>query len=66
MSTLHDEIAAGLGQMTGDLFCEECGQEQPVAKGTISGYLADGWPKHCGFTMSWRSTTVIVGVPTHG
>jgi hypothetical protein len=35
----------------GYLRCESCGAAQSL--GDVAGYLRDGWPRHCGYTMRW-------------
>jgi hypothetical protein len=44
-------IAADLSVAGGILRCEECGGERPADD--IAGYLRNGWPRHCGHTMTW-------------
>lgn len=51
MSKLHENIATDLQQHGGHLECSECGFTEPL--GDIASKLALGWPKHCGYTMSW-------------
>lgn len=35
----------------GFLRCETCGTKRPL--GNVGAKLANGWPKHCGYTMRW-------------
>lgn len=46
--------AAGLG---GILRCEECGGERPADD--IAGYLRNGWPSHCGTTMTYVTLKLL-------
>lgn len=56
MSVL-DKIAEDMNRQYPDarLVCKECGQEQPVDW----AYLASGWPKCCGFTMTLKTEETI-------
>ena len=47
----HDAIAADLVPLGGILRCGECGTERSL--GDVAAYLRDGWPKCCGYTMTW-------------
>lgn len=47
----HDAAAADLSGLGGILRCGQCQSVRPV--GDIARYLRDGWPKCCGFTMTW-------------
>lgn len=46
--------AAGLG---GILRCEECGGERPADD--VAGYLRNGWPRHCGTTMTYVTLKLL-------
>lgn len=46
---LHME--KNLESFGGHLECTVCGHKKPL--GRTSVYLAQGWPKHCGYTMTW-------------
>lgn len=48
---VHQNIAKELEGSGGHLECTVCGQTQ--ALGSIAASLGRGWPKHCGYTMSW-------------
>jgi hypothetical protein len=50
-------IAADLSQLGGILRCTTCGQERPV--GDIAGKLDHGWPRCCGYTMSWVTQRLL-------
>jgi hypothetical protein len=48
---LPGAIAADLSLHGGVLRCEECGGQKPL--GDVASYLSNGWPSHCGKTMTW-------------
>lgn len=48
---LHGAIASDLSLFGGVLRCLKCGREQSL--GDVGGHLGHGWPKCCGYTMSW-------------
>lgn len=37
----------------GLLRCRQCGHEQALHDGDAGRYLFNGWPEHCGYTMTW-------------
>jgi hypothetical protein len=49
--TLHAAIAADLEPSGGVLRCTACQTERPL--GEVAGHLRHGWPKCCGYTMTW-------------
>lgn len=49
--TIHESIGADLRSFGGYLRCEECGARCDL--GDVGERLANGWPKHCGYTMRW-------------
>jgi hypothetical protein len=46
---MYADIAKGLG---GRIACSECGHEREITEQEAAGFLARGWPKCCGYTMS--------------
>ena len=44
---------ADLAALGGILRCGECGTTRPLHAGDIAGYIQYGWPKCCGYTMTW-------------
>jgi hypothetical protein len=44
-------IASALSGFGGILRCTICKRERPL--GDIGGKLRHGWPKCCGYTMTW-------------
>ncbi len=44
-------IANELNPFGGILRCSRCGIEGKV--GDVSLHFRDGWPTHCGYTMTW-------------
>lgn len=48
-------VAESLHGFGGFLRCEECGYRPFVAltDADTTHYLANGWPRHCGYTMRW-------------
>lgn len=51
--TLHASMGSDLAKLGGLLRCEKCGHEIPLPVGRLGDYLANGWPEHCGETMTW-------------
>jgi hypothetical protein len=51
MATLHQKKGTELQEHGGHLECNACGLVQSL--GDVSTYLKSGWPKHCGYTMTW-------------
>lgn len=51
MGLIIDNIANDLEDLGGHLECTVCHLEQPI--GNIGVNLSTGWPKHCGYTMTW-------------
>lgn len=51
MITKHQKIGADLQEFGGRLECKTCGHQQDL--GDVPQKLAGGWPKHCGYTMTW-------------
>lgn len=49
----HDTIARDLAGLGGILRCGECGTEDTLTAYGIASYLRDGWPRCCGYTMTW-------------
>ncbi len=39
-------------KLHGRLKCERCGRSEPLSEAQSATYLARGWPKCCGLTMS--------------
>lgn len=56
-ATIHDAIADGLSGFGGLLRCTTCKREQPL--GDIAGSLRSGWPKCCGYTMTWMTQRLL-------
>jgi len=50
--SIHDRIAADLGPCR--LVCSHCGVIQPA---NVADGLRNGWPKHCGTTMTLERTS---------
>lgn len=48
---LHKDIAKSLSTFGGILFCSTCDKVNEL--GDIAVHLANGWPMHCGYTMTW-------------
>jgi hypothetical protein len=48
---IHDRIASDLDGFGGYLRCSTCGHKKVL--GNIGSKLANGWPKCCGYTMTW-------------
>lgn len=47
---IHDKIAADVPQLRrGMVWCTVCGHSERVNGGNA---LRNGWPKHCGYTMT--------------
>jgi hypothetical protein len=36
-----------------------CGLEVPLNPNNIGYYLSNGWPEHCGYTMSWVTERLL-------
>lgn len=57
---IHTVIASNLTSFGGLLRCIKCGGEQPVGNITgIADSLANGWPKCCGYTMTWMTQRLL-------
>lgn len=56
-TALPAAIAADLSLSGGILRCEQCGGERPLDD--VAGYLAHGWPAHCGKTMTWVTLKLL-------
>jgi hypothetical protein len=51
---LQDKIANDVWPDGAVLVCQVCGMKKRVTAADCGQYLAHGWPKHCGKTMSVR------------
>jgi hypothetical protein len=52
----HKRIASDLYKTKRySLRCHECAHVREISKQEFAGYLAGGWPKHCGSTMELES-----------
>lgn len=51
MTEMHEKIGGELQGMGGFLRCSECGLRAKV--GDVGRRLREGWPKCCGYTMTW-------------
>lgn len=54
---LHEKIGQQLDSMGGYLKCNTCGREKSLS-GTAD-YMRTGWPKCCGYTMTWITQRMI-------
>jgi hypothetical protein len=54
---IHSAIATDLAPLGGLLRCTTCRREQPL--GDAAGNLANGWPKCCGYTMTWMTQRLL-------
>ncbi len=48
---VHTAIGEALSGFGGFLRCETCGITRPL--GDPGSKVANGWPRHCGYTMRW-------------
>lgn len=48
---IHISIANNLVGLGGHLQCMSCGYKESL--GAVGSHLANGWPKHCSYTMRW-------------
>jgi hypothetical protein len=55
--SIATKIGNDLQGFGGHLECTVCGREQPL--GDVGVKLADGWPKCCGYTMSWMTQRLL-------
>lgn len=62
VKTVHVKIADELVGLGGHLECTVCGYKQEL--GAIGGHLATGWPKHCSYTMTWKTAQQLAGQET--
>lgn len=55
MNDLQDKIIAdaSLESFGGHLQCTGCDEVKELSPVDISTYMKTGWPKHCGYTMTW-------------
>lgn len=51
IDTIHIKLADELVAHGGHLECMECGYSESL--GPVGAHLANGWPKHCDYTMMW-------------
>jgi hypothetical protein len=52
------DIAGHAAELSGGILrCEECGGERPADD--VAGYLRDGWPRHCGTTMTYVTLKLL-------
>lgn len=51
IQNIHINIANDLVSLGGHLECTVCGYSESL--GAVGSHLANGWPKHCGYTMTW-------------
>lgn len=56
MKAIQDTISKGLYGFGGYLKCFACGKTQPI--GDIGNKIAHGWPKCCGYTMTWITNSL--------
>lgn len=57
--TISEAMAVELNQFGGVLRCQKCQTEQGI--GDIARRLREGWPKHCGYTMTWVTQRMLDG-----
>jgi hypothetical protein len=50
---LIDKVTHALKDFDGFLKCESCGRRKGLKQEKIGSYMASGWPKCCGLTMTW-------------
>lgn len=62
LAGVHDTLGAELDAMGGVLRCDRCGTEEPM-KGA-GAYLRSGWPRCCGYTMTWVTARQLAEEPT--
>jgi hypothetical protein len=59
--SIQDRIARDVWPNGGGLWCRTCGHHRTMNTADAGRYLATGWPKCCGYTMtidhpdSWKS-----------
>lgn len=53
---IQGKIARDVWPNGGILSCSRCGRVQSVTAENCGVYLAHGWPKCCGFTMTVEAT----------
>lgn len=58
---IHTAIAKDLSKLGGLLRCNTCEFEQPL--GNVGEKLSMGWPKHCGYTMTWVTARELAPLP---
>lgn len=58
--TIHERIALNITEAgCGLIRCESCGEQLQPDTPAIAGYLAHGWPTHCGGSMRWWTKAQI-------
>lgn len=57
MITTTKKVGADLQELGGYLKCTSCDHEQSL--GDVPTKLAAGWPKHCGYTMTWITENMV-------
>lgn len=60
-ANLHRNIAADVWPNGAVLSCALCGYFRHITSAEAGGYLANGWPRHCGTAMSCEAATPKVG-----
>ena len=50
---LYKEMAKSIDGKFPHVKCEKCGKKHVLNQLTISNYLQFGWPKCCGYTMTY-------------
>lgn len=43
----------------GYLKCNNCGKIRPLSQETFVNYMVNGWPKCCGYTMTWKTEKIL-------
>lgn len=46
-------IVDELTEFEGHLECNSCHHTEDLTPEDIGKYMKTGWPKHCGYTMTW-------------
>jgi hypothetical protein len=59
MTKVHESMATDLAKLGGILRCNSCKEEMPLEEVRLGGFLSHGWPKCCGYTMTWVTQKLL-------
>lgn len=68
MKNVHESIASDAFPNGAWLYCANpgCDRGEKATSADCAGYLASGWPMHCGMTMGLQPPRSVPALSVHG